>query len=81
MIPIHFRKIKSTQAFFKFVDFLKEDVRINGGTASETVDVHGVLWDCKVTSSPWGPILIRQEVTKLEAIAAWFQFTEELSHE
>lgn len=70
---ISFRKISSPEAFKKFLEFLKQDVIANGGSASETVNMHGQLWDITFSHSPWGPILIRKEVTRLEALIILFE--------
>lgn len=77
-IPVvSFRKISSPEAFEKLLAFLKEDVIKNGGTASETIDMHGHLWDITFSHSPWGPILIRKEVSYLEALALLFAIWDE----
>lgn len=78
MVPIAFRKVSSTESLKKVIEFLKADVRRHGGTASETHDIHGHLWDTTVSCSSWGPIVIRREVTRLEALVALFNSSEEL---
>lgn len=77
MNSIIFRKVKSPEALRNIVDFLVLDVKLNGGSASETVDLHGKLWDIQVTSSPWGPIVIKAEVNRLEALSFLFGAAEE----
>lgn len=67
-----FRKIESPEAMAKLVAFLKDDVRKDGGSAGEVINMHGRLWDITVSSSPWGLITIRKPVDKLESMSFWF---------
>lgn len=75
-MDISFRKIDSIEKFDATVEKLISDVKENGGTCSETVDVWGDLIDIHVTSSPWGPIVIKKEVDRLEALAIWFNWED-----
>ena len=67
-----FRKIDSPEAMAKLVAFLKDDVRQHGGSAGETINMHGCLWDVTISASPWGLITIRKPVSKLESMSMWF---------
>ena len=78
MVPISFRKVSSIESLKKVIEFLKDDVKRHGGTASETHDIHGHLWDTTVSCSKWGPIVIRKEVTRLEALVSLFNASEEI---
>jgi len=62
-----FRKIRSPEALTKLINLLKEDVKANGGAASEVID----MWDITVCSSPWGLIVIKKPTTTFEAWATW----------
>ncbi len=74
---ISFRRFSSVEALKKLVDFLKDDVVRNGGSASEVVDTHGTLRLMQVCAVPWGTIVVNREVTKLEALAWWLMSMEE----
>lgn len=69
---IVFRKVSSPEALTKLIAFLTDDVKKHGGSASETIDMHGQLWDITVSSAPWGIIVIKTEIDRLEALAIWF---------
>jgi len=56
----------------KLVDFLSDDVRQHGGSASEIINLHGHLMQVTVCQVPWGLLVLKQEVTMLEAIGWWF---------
>lgn len=71
MHSLTFRKISTRAAFDKLMTFLTEDVKKHGGSASETIDMHGVLRDIIVASTPWGIVRINRETTKLDAIASF----------
>lgn len=62
-----FRRISSVEEHNKLVDFLTKDVLEHGGSATEVVDIHGHLWEITVCKVPGGTLLLKQEVTKLEA--------------
>jgi len=60
-------KINSPEAFKSLVTFLKKDVEKDGGAISQIVDMHGEFHDITVSASPWGPILINEEISELES--------------
>jgi len=64
-----FRKVNSKEAFTKTKIFLTKDVIANGGSASEVIDMHGILVHVTVCKVPWGTLLIHKEVSRLEALA------------
>lgn len=64
-----FRKVSSIESHNKLVAFLTQDVLQHGGSASETVDMHGHLWEITVCKVPWGTLLLKRETTQLEALA------------
>ena len=66
---ITFRRVSSIESHDRLVKFLTDDVMQHGGSASETVDMHGHLLEITVCKVPWGTLLLKQETTKLEAIA------------
>ena len=66
-----FRTIRSPEALTKLIDFLKEDVKTNGGSASEVIDMWDNLYEISVSQSPWGLIVIKKPTTAFEAWAAW----------
>lgn len=53
------------------IEFLSNDVRQFGGSASEIINLHGHLMQVTVCQVPWGLLILKQEVTRLEAIAWW----------
>jgi hypothetical protein len=55
----------------KVIDFLKDDVRKFGGSAGETINLHGNLLSLTVAQAPWGLIVIKKEVTLFESWAEW----------
>jgi hypothetical protein len=69
---ISFRSISSVESHNQLVKFLTDDVIKHGGSASETVDMHGQLWEITVCKVPWGTLLLKQEVSKLEAFISFF---------
>ncbi len=71
-----FRKIRSPEGLTKLINFLREDVKANGGSASEVVDVWDNLVEVSVSSSPWGLIVIKKPTTTFEAWAAWITATQ-----
>ena len=80
------RKVSSMEAFKKTVDFLTDDVKKHGGSASEIINMHGTLvhltvcenkgLNSKLEIVAWEPILIHKEVTSFEAWAWWIQDIE-----
>jgi adenine/guanine phosphoribosyltransferase-like PRPP-binding protein len=68
-VNIGFRKVSNPEAFKKTVAFLTDDVIRNGGSASEIVNMHGTLVQITVCKVPWGTLLMRSDVSRLEAIA------------
>ena len=69
---ITFRQVSSPESLNKVIDFLTSDVQVHGGSASEFVNMHGNLWDITVCQVPWGTLLLKQPITKLEALAKLF---------
>jgi hypothetical protein len=65
---IRFRRVSSMEGVQKTIDFLIQDVKEHQGSASETIETFGHLWDITVSHSPWGPIVIKREVSILEAL-------------
>lgn len=76
-MKIAFRKVKSTESMKETISFLKHDVINNGGAASEVVNSFDKLIDLTVSNSPWGPILIKREVSYLEALAIVYNSWEQ----
>lgn len=70
-MDITFRRINTPEGFTKVVEFLRQDVKSGGGSASEVINTHGTLRQLTVCQVPWGTLLINQEVSRLEAMA-WF---------
>lgn len=73
---ITFRSIRSHRALTNCIDFLKADVMLNGGTASEIISLHGALEDIAVSRVPGGLIVIRKPVSRLEALGIVFASME-----
>jgi hypothetical protein len=71
-MDIVFRKVRSPEAYQKVIDFLRSDVLQHGGSASETIDIWGQLWVITICKVPWGTLLLKRQVSKLEAIAELF---------
>lgn len=67
-----FKKVSSPEACARVVDFLTKDVMKHGGSASETINMHNHLWDITVCQVPWGTLVLKQEITQLEALAKLF---------
>ena len=74
---IVFRKVSSPEALNKLIDFLSDDVKKHGGSASETIDMWGQLWDITVSSMPPGVMIIKTPIDRLEAIALFFNATKD----
>ena len=70
-MKLKFKKIFSQSEFEVAVDFLKSDVKKNGGSASEVVSVHEDLRLVEVSSAPWGQIVINKPITEFEAWQWW----------
>lgn len=66
-----FRRVNSPEALTKIVKFLTDDVIVHGGSASETINMHGELWEITVCKVPWGTLLLKRPTTELEAALAW----------
>jgi len=75
-MDISFRRVSNQESFRKTITFLTEDVKANGGSAGEIVNMHGTLVRITICAVPWGTILIREDVTKLEALAWWWSDIE-----
>lgn len=73
---LEFRKVTSIPKFEAVVKLLTDDVRENGGTASEIINRHGQLVLLTVCAVPWGTILINEEISALEALAWTLQEVE-----
>jgi hypothetical protein len=59
------------------VKFLEDDVRKDGGSAGETVDMYGELWEIRVCAVPWGTLVLKSPTTHLEAVASLMAAMEE----
>lgn len=75
LIMLFFRKISSLSQFDSLVSFLKEDVILHGGSASEIVDMHGTLRLIMICTVPWGTLLLNQEIDYLQALL-WIHQSE-----
>jgi hypothetical protein len=67
-MKLQFRKVNQA-SYPKLVSFLTSDVERSGGSAGEVVDMHGMLVLVQVCKVPSGTLLLRREVSKLEALA------------
>jgi hypothetical protein len=65
--PIVFEEVGSVGKLQKTIDFLIADVKTHGGSASQSIKIFDVLWDVTVSSSPWGPIVIKEQITEMDA--------------
>jgi hypothetical protein len=68
-----FRRVSSVEEHNKLVSLLTQDVLAHGGSASETVDMHGHLWEMTVCQVPWGTLLLKREVSHFEAWVRLFE--------
>jgi hypothetical protein len=83
---MRWRGVNSPEAFKKIVEFLKQDVVANGGSATEIINMHGQLvhlmvcehrgLNSKLEIVPWGTIVFHKEITEFEAWAWWIQDVE-----
>lgn len=73
---ISFRKVLDRNKFQQIVEFLKNDALVNGGSASEIINMHGALVELTVCKVPWGTLIINKPVSRLEALAWGFQDVE-----
>lgn len=73
-MAVQFRPVSDRATFDRLVAFLTEDVLRSGGSAGEIVNMHGKLMQVTVCKVPWGTLLLRDEMTYLEALR-WLQDT------
>ncbi len=47
---------------------LKDDVKQHGGSASQIVESYGTLYDVTVCKVPWGFLVIKKPLDRVEAM-------------
>lgn len=68
-----FRRVSSHEELRRVIELLSEDVRQNGGSATEIVNLHGdSLMQITICQVPLGIIVVKKEVSRLEALAWWW---------
>lgn len=80
-MPALFRSITNPKAFRHTITSLKKDLQKGKGavsTVSEVVEIRGDLVEVSANTVPWGSLVIKKPLTRLEALVWWHSDIEDI---